>query len=416
MVTYELHTFVRIQCGYGKMAEKITDGLVKTLPKPKHGERITYDTTVKGFGIRVTAAGARSFLLNYRTRLGRERRYTIGSFPDWKTAPARTEAIELKKQIDRGGDPLGDIMAGREAPTVADLCNRFEADYLPRRRPSTQTSYRQQIAAEIKPSLGRLKVAEVTFADVDGLHRKITKRGVPYRANRVIATLSRMFTMAIKWRMRPDNPVKGIERNQEHRRRRYLSAEELKRLIRALDACRDQQSADIVRLLMLTGARRGETLQARWDDFDLAKRVWRKPGATTKQKTEHQVPLSEAAVQLMTSLRRRADKDAEWVFPAADGGPRRDVKDAWGSLCRAASIKSARLHDLRHTYASVLASAGLSLPVIGALLGHTQPATTHRYAHLFDDPLRAAAERAGAIITGAPAEIVPLPDRRRGQR
>jgi len=397
------------------MASKLSDGLVKALPAPRNGSLITYDAAVKGFGIRVTSTGARSFVLNYRTRLGRERRYTIGAFPDWKTGAARVEATELKKQVDRGGDPLGEIEAGRAAPTVAALCDRFIAEYLPRRRPSTQQTYLGQITSEIRPALGRLKVANVTFADIDGPHRAITKRGRTYRANRVIALLSRMFTMAIKWKMRADNPCKGIERNTEHQRRRYLSLDELARLATALTTLRDQQSADIIRLLLLTGARRGETLQARWDDIDLGACVWNKPAATTKQKTQHTVPLSEAAQRLLLNLRDRVPASSEWVFPAADGGPRRDVKEAWATVCRAANIKGARLHDLRHSFASVLASAGLSLPVIGALLGHTTPVTTARYSHLFDDPLRAAAERASAIITGAKAaEIVPLPDRRRG--
>lgn len=391
------------------MASKLTDAVVKALPIPAKGSRIFYDLGVKGFGIRVTANGARAFILNYRTRLGRERRFTIGSFPDWKTGGARMEAVELKRQIDRGGDPLGQIIANRQAPTVADLCARFEAEYLPRKRPSTQTTYQQQIAAEIIPALGRLKVANVTFADIDCVHRAITKRGRPYRANRVLALLSRIFTMAVRWHMRADNPCRGIERNQEHKRRRYLSANELTRLTKALDEHRDQQSANMVRLLLLTGARRGEVLQARWADFDLESRVWNKPGATTKQKTEHQVPLSGAAMQLLLALRQRAAKGAEWVFPARDGLARRDVKDAWASLCRAANITGARVHDLRHTYASVLASSGLSLPIIGALLGHTTAQTTLRYAHLLDDPLRAATERASAVITGtAPAEVVPI--------
>jgi integrase len=395
------------------MASKLTDAVVKALPGPTKGSRIFYDLGVKGFGIRVTANGARAFILNYRTRFGRERRFTIGSFPDWKTGGARIEAVELKRQIDRGGDPLGDVVAGRAAPTVADLCARFESEYLPRKRPSTQTTYRQQIAAEITPALGRLKVANVTFADIDGVHRMITKRGRPYRANRVLALLSRIFTMAVRWHMRPDNPCKGIERNQEHKRRRYLSADELTRLTKALDEYGDQQSADIIRLLLLTGARRGEALQARWDDFDLASGTWRKPGATTKQKTDHEVPLSSAAVQLLAGLRQRTPRHVEWLFPAAGGSHRRDVKDAWASICKAANVKGARVHDLRHTYASVLASAGLSLPIIGQLLGHTTPTTTARYAHLFDDPLRAAAERAGAIITGEPAaEVMPLPVRK----
>ena len=164
------------------MPLKFTDAIVRALPAPKTGSgEITSDKSVKGFGVRVTRAGARSFLLNYRTKLGRERQFTIGAFPDWKAGAARIEAAELKKQIDRGGDPLGDIQAGREAPTVADLCDRFVADYLPRKRPSTAYSYRQQIEVDIRPALGKLKVAAVTFADVDGLHRAISRGRAPSR-------------------------------------------------------------------------------------------------------------------------------------------------------------------------------------------------------------------------------------------
>jgi integrase len=373
------------------MSQRLADGVVKTLPAPKSGSQITYDTEVKGFGARITAAGARSFILNYRTRIGRERRYTIGNFPDWKTAAARAEAAELKKRIDRGGDPLGDIHDGRKAPTVGDLCDRFVAEYLPRKRPSTQKSYQQQIEGEIRPALGRLKVAEVVFTDVDGLHRAISKRAL-YRANRCVALLSRMFSMSIRWGLRTDNPCRGIERNQEFKRRRYLSAEELGRLTIALASCKDQQSADIIRMLLLTGARRGEVLAATWDDINLVAGTWSKPAATTKQKSEHQVPLSAAARALLTGLRRRLPAGAKWLFPVSDGGHRKDVKDAWAAICGAATIKNARVHDLRHTYASVLASTGQSLPIIGALLGHTTPSTTARYAHLFDDPLRLATE------------------------
>ena len=390
------------------MAQKLADAIIKKLPKPETGEKITYDTQVKGFGIRVTAKGARSFLLNYRTRLGRERRFTIGAFPDWKTAAARKEAADLKKQIDRGGDPLGEIDAGRKAPTVADLCDRFIADFLPRKRPSTQVSYQQQIDAEIRPALGKLKVAAVVYEDIDRMHRAISKRA-PYRANRCVALLSKMFSLAIKWKYRSDNPCKGIERNTEYKRRRYLSGEELGRLTMALVKHKDRQAADIVRMLLLTGARRGEVLAAKWDDIDLAAGTWSKPAATTKTDTEHEVPLSAAARALLADLRERSPAQAAWLFPASDGKPRKDIKDAWTRLCRDADIKNARAHDLRHTYASTLASAGQSLPIIGALLGHTTPATTARYAHLFDDPLRKAAEQAGAILSGQPsAEIVSL--------
>ena len=406
------------------MSQKLSDTIVKALPAPPKGNRIHYDSEVKGFGCRVTAKGARAFILNYRTRTGRERRYTIGAFPDWKTGSARTEAGELKKRIDRGEDPLAEIQADRHAKTVADLCERFEEEHLARLRERTAYDYRTQIRREILPEMRHRKVAEVTFSDIDGLHRKITRRGTPYHANRVLATLSKMFALAIRWQWRADNPCKGVERNLEQARHRYLSADELTRLSKALAESEDQQAANIVRLLLLTGARRGELQSATWDQFDLEAGVWVKPGAATKQKTLHRVPLSAPARQLLAGM--RAEAGSEFVFPSRTGGHRVEIKTAWRKLCIAAGIvttetvkgakgrervvvkPSARLHDLRHTYASMLASAGQSLPVIGALLGHTQPQTTARYAHLFDDPLRAATERVGAIV-------MPVKDRPEGE-
>jgi integrase len=382
----------------GTMTNKLTDYIVRRLPAPTKGNKIYYDSDVTGFGCRVTAAGARSFILNYRARNRREHRTTIGSFPEWSAVAARKEAAELKKTIDRGGNPVGELRAYRDAPTVNDLCDRFIAEYLPRKRPSTQHTYRLQIENEIRPALGRLKVSEITFADCDGLHRKITARGTAYRANRIIALLSRMFSLANRWQWRTDNPCRGIERNVEHKRRRYLSADELERLGMALDDYSDQQSANIIRLLLFTGARRGEVLAARWADFDAGFTTWSKPGTSTKQKIEHIIPLNRTARRLLTELRGQVPADTEWLFPA-NGGHRKDVKDAWASICRAAKIKGVRAHDLRHCFASILVSSGHSLPVIGALLGHATPTTTARYAHLMDDPLRRATEKAGTIIS-----------------
>lgn len=394
------------------MSQKLTKSVVANLPLPAKGNRIYYDSEVKGFGVRITAKGARAFILNYRTRTGRERRYTIGSYPDWSVSAAREEAGELKKRIDVGDDPMAEVEADRHAKTVADLCARFEDEHLSKNRPSTARDYRAMIRREVLPEWKHRKVAEITYSDVDGIHRKITKRGAPYHANRVLALLSKMFNLSIKWGWRTDNPCKGVERNPEQKRERYLSGAELASLTKALAEYEDQQAANIVRLLLLTGARRGEVMSARWADFDLEKGVWTKPGATTKQKTTHRVPLSAPAIQLLTELRNVAPADAEYVFPSRVGGHRVEVKKEWAQLCKMAGIENARLHDLRHTYASVLASAGLSLPVIGALLGHTQPQTTARYAHLFDDPLRAATERVGSIVMPdadkPEGEVVPM--------
>jgi integrase len=397
---------------------KLTDKIIKSLPCPATGQKRYYDSEVKGFGCRVTAAGSKSFILNYRTRSGIERRYTIGSCDDWSVKAAREEAQKLKRDIDQGGDPVAALTALRDAPTVSDLCQRYITEHLPKKRVSSQGDDVSMIANDILPKLKSRKVADVTFSDVDELHRHVAKRA-PYRANRVVALLSKMFALAIKWEWRPDNPAKGIERTPEVKRHRYLSGQELDRLTTALAAFRDQQAANIIRLLLLTGARRGEVQSMRWTDLDLDQGVWVKPGATTKQKTMHRVPLSVAAHQLLAELLVEAQTTAkakkrvlsEFVFPS-HGSHRVEIKHEWADICKAAGIKEARIHDLRHTYASVLASAGLSLPVIGALLGHSQTQTTLRYSHLFDDPLRAATERASAIITGKPgADVIPLKDR-----
>ena len=205
-----------------------------------------------------------------------------------------------------------------------------------------------------------------------------------------------MFALAIKWRLRPDNPCKGVGRNREDPRKRYLKPEELERLTKTLAKHPDQQGADIFRLLLLTGARRTEVLSAKWEQFDLKEGVWAKPATDTKQKVHHEVPLSAPARQLLARLQR--DDGTSWLFPGRSRQHRINIDQSWSLLCKAAGITGLRIHDLRHSYASTLAGAGFSLPVIGALLGHSQPQTTARYAHLFDDPLRKATERAGAIL------------------
>jgi integrase len=378
---------------------RLTDAGVKRLPVPAQGNRITYDPSTPGFGCRVTAGGHRAFVLTYYNRAGRQRRYTIGSLPDWSVVGAREEARRLKRLIDQGGDPLAEIEAERGAATVDDLIERFIDEHVSRKRPHTQYDYRNVIERHIRPALGRKKVAEVAWADVDALHRRITKAGRATQANRVVAVVSKMFALAIRWKMRADNPAKGIERNTEHGRKRYLTSVELKRLTEALDKHDDPQAADIFRLCLFTGCRSGEAMSARWDDIDTTAGTWTKSGSTTKQKTDHVVPLSAPAKQLLATLRKRTN--SEWVFPADSApGHRVTVQKSWLALCKAAKITGLRIHDLRHSFASQLASSGASLPLIGSLLGHSNPSTTHRYAHLFDDQQRAAVERVGAIITG----------------
>jgi integrase len=405
------------------MPQRLTDKIVAKLPAPATGNKKYYDAPnakgngwTPGFGCRVTAAGAKSFILSYRTRAGRSRRFTIGGWPTWSLAAARDEAAKLKRKIDQGEDPLGAIRAGRLAPTVADLCDRFTEEFIPKKRPMTQRDYRRMIEREIIPSLGSIKVADVTFSDIDRLHRRIGRRA-PYTANRCVALLSKMFSLAVRWQYRADNPCRGIERHPEAKRERYLSADELARLGAALAKHKDKAAANIFRLLLVTGARRGEVQAARWADFDLETGTWVKPASVTKQAKLHRIPLNAPAQLLLAGLRKAAADDAEYLFPGSgSGGHRVELKADWAAVCKAAKLKAVRIHDLRHSYASVLAGSGHSLPIIGALLGHATAATTQRYAHLQDDPLRKASEVAGAIVTAGNkpgAKVVPI---KRGRR
>ena len=388
--------------------------LVNDLPAPNRGSKIYYDGSPVGFALRVTARGVRSFVMSYTVRTNGIRRLkTIGRHgPDnWNVTAARKEALRLRNLINEGEDPMGELHAARKAPSVAELAERYCEHRLPGMRPKTQHDDRTMLRAYVLPALGRLKVAEVRRADIAKLHRTLKDR--PSRANRMVSLCSRMFSFAIREDMRAgENPAIGVEQYPEERRERYLSQAELVRLTEALGKCIDQQPANVIRMLLLTGARRGEVLHMEWKHLDLEEGVWTKPSTHTKQKKMHRVPLNTPARELLSKVKAHGLSE-RYVFAGRQSGkPLRDLHRKWKAICKEADIEDLRMHDLRHSYASFLVSAGLSLPVIGALLGHAKPSTTARYAHLFDDPLREATERVGVIVEAAgklAAEAVELP-------
>lgn len=408
------------------MTQRLSDRTVRALKPPESKYRIIYDDQLAGFGIRVTKAGAKAFILNYAVH-GRERRITIGKYPAWSVAAARERAGQLRQAIDLGNDPMAERHAKRAELTVNALCDKYLGDHVRgRNRDSTYRHYADLIDKHIRPELGKLKLSAVKHSDIERMHKAISQEH-PIQANRAASVASQMFNVAIKWGLCRENPVKGLEKNYEPKRDRYLSGDEIRRVCKALaeypllDKVRvsraraletgeksawrkrdkpladRQQSCNALRLIMLTGARKGEALSAQWAHFDLEAGVWTKPRENTKQKLDHRVPLSAPALSLLSELPRTS----AYVFPNKIGGHQTDLKKTWSSICDLAGIQGVRVHDLRHTYASLLASAGLSLPIIGALLGHTQTATTARYAHLLDDPLREATERVGAAYLSA---------------
>ena len=395
--SHMIRSWTRTQCGHeAEVAERITDKAVRDMEPPATGNRRIYDTDIKGFGVRVTAAGAKAFILNYYVH-GRERRYTIGSYPDWSVQAARKEAAELKRVIDKGDDPLETRQVNRAAPTMADLFERYATDHLPHKAPRSAADDLSMWKKIILPFFGHQKVAAVTHADCDRLHREIAVDR-PVRANRVIEVLRKAMNLAIRWGWRTDNPAGGVRRSPEEGRERYLTREEAERLLGTLARHRERISATAIRLMLLTGCRRNEALQARWGEFDLDGRVWTKPSAHTKQRKVHRLKLSESVVRTLRDL--QATSTSEFVFPGREGHALTDVKRTWEAVRTEAQLDGLRLHDLRHSFASFAASNGHSLLMIGKMLGHTQAQTTSRYAHLLDNALQDIADGVSAAIEG----------------
>ncbi len=368
---------------------RLTDAFVKSLTVPPGKTDVKeYDDRVSGFGVRVTAGGKRSFFLNYVVG-GRERRHTFGHYPAWGVAAAREQAAKLRRRVDAGEDPQEERVALRASRDMADLHTRYMAEVSASK---AATTYRDEQAIWIKlilPELSRTRLADIAYSDVEKLHRKISVT-TPVRANRMIALLRHAFNKAIQWEWASANPVTGIKRNVEQPRERYLSRAELEAFFAALDAKPETSSTLAIRFMLLTGCRRGEALSALWQQIDLETGHWTKPSAHTKQRRTHRVPLSSEAIA--TLKRARGMTNGDVVFPGPSGSPLVDIKRTFKSVLESAGIQGLRIHDLRHSYASVLASGGAPLNVIGRLLGHTQPVTTMRYAHLFDEPLREASQ------------------------
>jgi integrase len=373
---------------------RITEKTVKQLRPPQEGNAIVWDREIPGFGVRITSKGVVSFVLNYRLR-ARERRYTIGRFPVLSPTAARNEAIKLRGNIQNGIDPLAQRADDRSSPTMVDLAHDYmERHAKPYKRPKSISSDRSMIDSLILPKLGRHKVSSVTRRDLENIHRQL--KPTPYQANRVLALLSKMFSLAQEWGWSVHNPTRGIPKYQEQKRTRWLSPKELSRLLPVLDRYARQDVANAVRLLLLTGAREGELLSSTWDQFNLPQGFWTKPSHHTKQKRTEHTPLSAAALAILNKM--AVAKNSTFLFPGRKPGQHlKKLTVYWIGICKTAKIEGVRIHDLRHTFGSHLASSGTSLHIIGRLLGHTQPQTTARYAHLADQPLKEAADRFAEI-------------------
>jgi integrase len=373
--------------------------------KPRKADTYLWDRELSGFGLKVTPAGRKVYLVQYRLggRKGRTRRVTIGQHGQITPTFARDEAKRLLGEIATGRDPAAERDATKADGSVAVVLDQFMAEHVrPKLKPSTAEGYQRVARLYVLPSLGRYSIADVKRTDIARLHHEM--RSKPYQANSTLAMLSRFFGWAEKHGLRPDasNPCRHVEKYREGRRERFLSQAELGRLGDALREAEHEKSCSpwviaAIRLLTLTGARRNEILTLRWEHVSEEHESLLLPDSKTGRKA---ILLNPPAMAVLHNI-PRLEGNAYVICGERPGRHLVNLEKPWRRIRAAAKLDDVRLHDLRHSFASVAAAGGQSLVIIGKMLGHSQPATTARYAHLADDPVKAASDAVGRHIASA---------------
>lgn len=368
----------------------------------KHDEGILWDSELRGFGARATKTG-KTFILKYRFE-GKQRFYSIGRYGQgWTVDSARKKAHELLGQIASGIDPADKkALKGREASLEA-VMKEFVTNHVRRKlKPKTVHSYERIIGRFILPELGTMKLSQIGHREIEGFHQRYA--GSPRQANLSVAIISKFFNWAAGqgYREGQANPCAHIAKYPERKVERFLSVEEIQRLGSALTEAEQSQSENpyaiaAIRLLLFTGARLSEILTAKWELVDWERGVLRLEDRKANDKA---ILLTPPAIDLLKAL-PRTHGNPYIIVGAVEGQHLINLQKPWRRLRKAAALDDVRLHDLRHSFASIGAGEGHSLLIIGRLLGHSQAATTQRYAHLADDPIRQAGDAISAKIAAA---------------
>ena len=369
--------------------------------QPEAKTRILWDDRPKGLGCRVTPAGSKSFILNYRID-GRERRLTLARTTEISLKDARKMASAQLLRIRSGEDPAEEREQRRSAPTVADGLRRFFEEYVPQRveigrlAASSVRDYKWQAGRYIEPELGRRKVAEVTRQHVERMVAPLPRA----QRNRTLALTSRLFNLfeLWEWREQHSNPCRGIERARVEARDRTLTSQELSRLAAALEKHEERNVAAVnaIRIAALTGLRIGEILSMRWTDIDFETGRLTLPN-TKSGRRQHDLPAPALDVL------RQLPRECEWTFTATGRAPctYRNVRFHFQQICDVAGIEDVRLHDLRRTIMTMAATSGIGVHVLRDLLGHKTTAMADRYIRFVGNPVKEARERVGAEIAAA---------------
>jgi len=427
--------------------------------EPQDKDYIVWDTEIRGLGIRIWPSGKKVFFLKYRNKHGRQRKPVIGVYGTVAPEKARMKAIKWLDAVNDGGDPSGDREEWREVPIFEEFSKRYITAYAkPNKKPRSVEEDERLLKNCIKPYFGKMKITAITKVDVSRFHASMST--TPVNANRALNLLSKAFNLAETWGLKPDgtNPCKHVKKYPEKAKERFLSNDELAMLAGELRTAELQKTEmqsviDAIRLLLFTGCRLSEILTLKWDYVDMENACIRLPDSKTGAKS---VYLAPAAMEVLSGIKRK-ERNPYVLIGRKPGGrlvnlqkPWRRIlmrvevlqmiehvaevenwtaariekakQDALEDLTKARSqyreqmkklklenvtlaLANVRLHDLRHTFASVGAASKQSLQMIGRLLGHSQTSTTERYSHLYGDPLREAAN----VIVGRIAEAM-MPD------
>ncbi|WP_348696459.1 tyrosine-type recombinase/integrase [Duganella fentianensis] len=357
------------------------------------------DTDVTGLRLSVTKGGRKFWFWRY-TFDGRKRAAKIGEYPATDLAAARKRASEMRSMLDQGKDAQASRDELKAMPSFTEFTER---EYMPMAR-QTKRSHKDdahRLKNHLLPRFGHKKLSEITTREIQAFIGEVAKSRSPATANRILSLLARMLKLATIWGIIEKNPCYGIAKFREQRtRERFLTRDEIARLFQAMEGDRHSYGVAGIKFLLLTGLRRNEALRAKWEQVDLGRGLMHLP--QTKSGKSRHIVLSAHARMLLEELPSRGH--SQWIFPGknlADDLPVYNIDKCLQRLLEKAGIERMRVHDLRHTYASVMAQNGVSLFVIQSALGHSSPMMTMRYAHLCDTALRDATNVVGNVVSAA---------------
>ncbi len=376
----------------------LNPAFVSSPPLPKDGKAKVdyYDNNTGGFLLEVRSSGTATYYLRYRDKGRQIRQIKLGTPGTISLDDARAKAKALKSQTVIGFDPKAELEKMKAVPSFQHFVTN---QYLPYAKTYKRSWEQDQklIDQRMIRHWGKKRMNEFTTQDLISFQNALHQSGLkPGTVNRYMALVKYIFNLAERWEVidkAPTRNAKPLENNA--RKERFLTEEEMLRLLQTLKQCSSPVVPDVIEFLMLTGARRNEAMGMRWEELDADKGTWTIPAERNKSKRVKVLPLSQQALDLLE--RRR--NGSEYVFPNPDTGrPLVHIFSSWDRIRKLAGLPDVRIHDLRHSYASLLVNRGESLYVVQKLLGHSQLSTTQRYAHLTGDTLRQATEKVGRVM------------------